>query len=321
MQLEQDPTTRLLNLLRFKARGMTITEISRATKMNRNSVSKYLQMLLVSGHVTVENVGNAKVYSLSRRIPLATVLSYSSDLMVILNAGGNIIQINDRFLRFIGRTRNDVLGASMYNGLIPVFADADLRASVERGIAGEEQSFDVEYDDVRSRRYFHVRCIPTVLEEGDRGLVITMEDITDKKGAEHSLMKSEERFRSLAENAPFPISILDASGNYVFLNKKFVETFGYTLLDIPSGRAWFSRAYPDPGIRRKALRAWKEDLLHSGVGEPRPRTFPVTCKNGSVMEILFRAITISDGTQFIVYEDVSESRRNARDEVSAGSKG
>ena len=100
MQPEQDPTTRLLNLLRFKARGMTITEISRATKMNRNSVAKYLQMLLVSGQVAVEKVGNAKIYSLSRRIPLSAILSYSSDLIAVIDRESPVTASTDWYIPF-----------------------------------------------------------------------------------------------------------------------------------------------------------------------------------------------------------------------------
>jgi PAS domain S-box-containing protein len=307
MQPEQDPTTRLLHLLRFKARGMTITEISRATKMNRNSVAKYLQMLLVSGQVAVENVGNAKVYSLSRRIPLSAILSYSSDLIAVIDHRGTIVQANDPFIRFLDRNREHVLGASFDDGTIPIFLNPDLRASIERGMEGEENTLDISYEDAERQVAFHVKCIPTTLEGGEGGLTIFFEDISERKQIEHVLVESEERFRRLVEQSPFPISIIDAAGRYLFLNKKFVEIFGYTHEDILSGEDWFSRAFPDPDIRHAAVHAWKEDLLTSGVGVPRPRMFPVTCRDGNVREILFRPITMSDGNQFIFYEDITES--------------
>lgn len=309
MQPEHDPTMRLLNLLRFKARGMTITEISRATKMNRNSVAKYLQMLLVSGQVAVEKVGNAKIYSISRRIPISAILSYSSDLIAVIDRGGRIVQANDGFVRFAGRNREEILGMAFDSGALPVFGNPDLRDSIARGMEGEETTLDIACDNGQHRIDFHVKCIPTTLEEGEVGLSIFLEDITDRKQAEHALVESEERFRRLAEHSPFPISIIDASGRYLFLNKTFVELFGYTREDIPDGKAWFSRAYPDPGTRDAAFRAWKEDLAASRVGMPRPRTFPVTCKGGEVRDILFRPITMSDGNQFIFYEDITESRR------------
>ncbi|MDG6256697.1 MAG: PAS domain S-box protein [Methanomicrobiaceae archaeon] len=309
MQPEHDPTMRLLNLLRFKARGMTITEISRATKMNRNSVAKYLQMLLATGQVAVENVGNAKMYSLSRRIPLSAILSYSSDLIAVIDQRGTIVQVNDPFIRCMDLNREHVLGAQFDDGTIPIFRNPVLLASIERGMEGEETTVDIAYEDVAGLADFHVKCIPTTLEGGEGGLSVFLEDITERKHTEHALVESEERFRRLAEHSPFPISIIDASGRYLFLSKMFVETFGYTLEDIPSGSAWFSRAYPDPDIRHAAIQTWKEDIAKSGVGMPRPRTFPVTCKDGNVRYILFRPITMQDGNQFIFYQDISQSHR------------
>ncbi|HDR73608.1 MAG TPA: PAS domain S-box protein [Methanoculleus sp.] len=309
MQPEHDPTTRLLNLLRFKGRGMTITEIARATQMNRNSVAKYLQTLLATGQVAVENVGNAKMYSLSRRIPLSAILSYSSDLIVVIDQGGTIVQVNDPFIRCMDLNREHVLGAQFHDCPIPLFCNPVLLASIERGMEGEETTVDIAYEDVAGQADYHVKCIPTTLEGGAGGLSIFLENITARKQTEHALVESEERFRRLAEDAPLPISIIDASGRYLFLNNKFVEVFGYTIEDIPSGREWFSLAFPDTGIRRAAICAWKEDLAKSEAGQPRPRTFSVTCKDDTVRDILFRPITMSDGNQFVFYEDITGSHR------------
>ncbi|HWP90604.1 MAG TPA: sigma 54-interacting transcriptional regulator [Thermodesulfobacteriota bacterium] len=52
-------------------------------------------------------------------------------------------------------------------------------------------------------------------------------DITERKKAEESLKKSEERFRTLFESAPIGISINDANGKFVQVNKSFQEMLGY----------------------------------------------------------------------------------------------
>ena len=53
-------------------------------------------------------------------------------------------------------------------------------------------------------------------------------DITERKKAEEALKKSEERFRTLFESAPIGISINDANGKFVQVNKSFQEMLGYT---------------------------------------------------------------------------------------------
>ena len=129
------------------------------------------------------------------------------------------------------------------------------------------------------------------------------------KLVEETLQKSEERFRHMAELSPFPVSIIDSDGRYLYLNKKFTEVFGYTFKDIPSGKDWFQKAYPDSEYRRQVLSAWKSDLMKFGKHKVRPREFRVTCKDGTVRSIIFRPVTTENGKQFVTYEDLTELRR------------
>ena len=80
MILDQEKIARIKNLLKFKPKGMSISDISHSLKMNRNSVAKYLDLLLVSGQVEMRSYGTAKIYFLSQRVPLSAMLSFSSDL-------------------------------------------------------------------------------------------------------------------------------------------------------------------------------------------------------------------------------------------------
>ncbi|MCC7565286.1 MAG: helix-turn-helix domain-containing protein, partial [Methanomicrobiaceae archaeon] len=61
MQEEHDTPTRILRALRFRPKGMTITEVAKETGMTRNSVSKHLEILLIAGRVDVRQIGNAKL--------------------------------------------------------------------------------------------------------------------------------------------------------------------------------------------------------------------------------------------------------------------
>jgi len=121
-----------------------------------------------------------------------------------------------------------------------------------------------------------------------------------------SLSRSDNRFRLIAETAPLPISIISQDGDYLFLNEKFTETFGYTLGDLPDGKRWFLQAFPDALEMQKARALWVQDLMRSKPGEIRPRQFTVRCKNGSLKSTIFRPVTLMDGCQLVIYEDVTE---------------
>jgi diguanylate cyclase (GGDEF)-like protein/PAS domain S-box-containing protein len=128
------------------------------------------------------------------------------------------------------------------------------------------------------------------------------------KATAELLAESQERFRLLADLSPYPISILDARGQYIYLNNKFIETFGYTLKDIPTGNEWFLKAYPKTEYREQAKNIWIADLKNTATHEVRPKEFTVTCKDGTVRDVMFKPISMEDGKQFIVYEDITERK-------------
>ena len=137
-------------------------------------------------------------------------------------------------------------------------------------------------------------------------------DITEKKEQDLKILQSEERFRMITEFSPFPISFIDISGKYQYLNKKFQNLFGYTLSDIPSENDWFSRAFPDYTERMNVIRAWRLGRGHEEWNEAKPLLFPVTCKDGTVRQIHFCPITLLTGEQFVVYEDLSDKTESDR---------
>jgi len=101
------------------AKGMTITEIARALGMNRNSVSKHLEVMQVAGQVEARLVGNAKVYSVAQRVPLSAFLCFTQNLILVLDADLTIIQANDQLLRHFGRTKEELVGQNIRDAAIP----------------------------------------------------------------------------------------------------------------------------------------------------------------------------------------------------------
>lgn len=136
-----------------------------------------------------------------------------------------------------------------------------------------------------------------------------IEDVTEQKAIEEALKQSEERYRALVEKSPLGVSLIGRDGQYKYVNPKFVELFGYTLEEIPTGREWFRKAFPGKEERKEAVSLWLRDLMNSKVGESRPRTFSVRCKDGSEKTIHFRPVTMENQDQFVIYEDITEQKR------------
>jgi PAS domain S-box-containing protein len=154
-----------------------------------------------------------------------------------------------------------------------------------------------------SRMDVFLRAAP--IQAGSPDIIAVATDISEQKKAERKIHESEETFRTMVRINPLPLSLIDGTGKYLYLNPAFTLLFGYTLEDIPDGKTWFARAFPDEKTREAAIRFWKADAADHPEGEVRPRTFRVRCKDGSFKEILFLPASTPGGLQVVVYQDLT----------------
>jgi PAS domain S-box-containing protein len=214
MPSEQELLDRILNILKFKSKGMTITEISHVTNIHRNSIAKYLQVLLASGKVDVQLIGNAKVYTLSRRLPINSMLHCSPDLIVLLNQDRRIIQVNDKYLKYFNLDENDILNREINNPAIPVISDEIILPLIDRSIEnGEVCSKETTYAYDGKLYYFFVKYVPLVLDGGEHGLILIIKDFTEEKKIKDALTENEEKFKNLFNNANDSLFLYEITAN------------------------------------------------------------------------------------------------------------
>jgi two-component system, cell cycle sensor histidine kinase and response regulator CckA len=131
-------------------------------------------------------------------------------------------------------------------------------------------------------------------------------DILSRKRAEEVLRTERAKFESLADDAPFGMATISPDGTFLYVNTRFKEIFGFDLSDIPTGRDWFRKAYPDTEYRHRVIAAWIEDLQATVPGEQRPRVFTVTCKGGTQKIVHFRPVRLTTGEHLMTCEDITE---------------
>jgi len=224
---------------------------------------------------------------------------------------GNSTFVNDSLCKILGYPRDEIIGINNRTYMDEENAKR-VYQDFNRAYKTEKPTKILDWEIIRkdtTKRHVETSVSLIKNSEGNptgfRGIV---RDITERKQAEEALKKSEERFRVLVEEFPLGVFLIDKDGHYRYINPKFIEMFGYTMGDIPTGRVWFRKAYPDQEYRDKVVSAWMSDRSESEVGEHRPRIFTVTCKDDSKKIIQFRAVTMEGGDQFVICEDITEQK-------------
>ncbi|MBU4563846.1 MAG: PAS domain S-box protein [Desulfarculus sp.] len=121
-----------------------------------------------------------------------------------------------------------------------------------------------------------------------------------------ALAQEQMRFQSLTENISLGAAFVDTQGSFLYCNPAMERMFGYDRDQIVNQQLWRELAYPDPEIRRQAEQAWQEDM-GSGKQALGQRTFRVRCADGSDKDVMFRAGFLSEGENFLLTEDITQS--------------
>lgn len=136
---------------------------------------------------------------------------------------------------------------------------------------------------------------------------VMFDDISARVEAEKALRASETDLRRTLEQAPVSIAIHALDGNIEFINRKFIQTFGYKPEDIPTLGDWVRQAYPEEGYRKRLTalwNAWMEKSVHTGL-EMEGIEVQLTCKDGTVKTVYVTG-TVTPGKKVIaLLEDIT----------------
>jgi PAS domain S-box-containing protein len=230
MQDYQHELSIIKELLIKNPGGMSVTDISKALNKNKNTIGRYLDILLISGHVDMRTYGKAKVFTLSQRLPLSAMLSYSKELIMVLDNESRIIDVNDNFLALLNLSRQETIGKNISFISPP---NVDVHEFVETFTTGFEEKEDTITFQVKDQeaRIFKQKSVPTVFDDGRKGFTLILEDITRQVLAEREIREREERFRMMAENIHDGLIIME-NGKIVFVNRRIAEITGYSFEEL-----------------------------------------------------------------------------------------
>ena len=176
-----------------------------------------------------------------------------------LNDQGIIEDCNERLARMVGTSVERLIGLNT----VEHSQTEALRGTILKALAGEAGSFEGEYTFVTAGRTATLRVTakPADSDRPPTSVVVTVEDITERRVGQDSLRESEERFRQLVENIGAVIYSVDANGVTTYISPTFRSIFGQSESELV-GRPFAEFIFPDdlPGSMENFSRAMAGDL-------------------------------------------------------------
>ena len=247
-----------------------------------------------------------------------TLIETSPDAVTATDLKGNITYASQRTLQLHGyKSVDELIGKNAFDLIVPEDhkrAASNLKRTLEKGTVREIEYTLLRRDGTRFIGELNASLVKDVRGEPKAFIAITR-DITERKKAEHVLSESEEKFRSLVENANDAIYIITHEG-FQYVNPAFEKLTGYTSKEVCKKTFNFwSIIHPDD-IKmikeREAARRESKEL-------PSRYEFRIMAKEGQTKIVEPATVNIGEKgeTKVIgILRDVTE-RKHAEERIKA----
>jgi PAS domain S-box-containing protein len=160
-------------------------------------------------------------------------------------------------------------------------------------------------------RWLFFTAAPLADSEGNIfGALETLQDTTERKRAEEARLKTEWRFRTLLDIAPYSILVFSVEGLVSYLNPAFTETFGWTLEELRGRRIPYVPPDLENETREQLRKLFEKKIIR------RYETKRFT-QDGRILDVAWRASVFTDSKGepagvLVILRDITSVKRIAR---------
>ena len=163
-----------------------------------------------------------------RRRLFEAALSNTPDLVYVFDLDNRFAYANEVLLRTWGKPWDEAIGKNCLELGYESWHAAMHNREIEQVVATKlPVKGEVPFTGTFGRRIYEYIFVPVLGENGEVEAVAgTTRDVTDRRQAEEQVRHSEERFRSLMEQAPFSIQVFSPDGRTIRVNRAWEELWG-----------------------------------------------------------------------------------------------
>ncbi len=150
---------------------------------------------------------------------------------IIMALDGTIVFANAFTHQLLNYKAGELNGKDFFATLLPEGETEDRRASFQKAIASGGLFEDRERNYVtKTGAMKWVEVASTIVQEADQTTYLSIigEDITERKKVSEALSRSNAQLQDLINNTTDLIQITGISGRFLFVNKAWLETMGYS---------------------------------------------------------------------------------------------
>ncbi|MFA6978324.1 MAG: PAS domain S-box protein [Ignavibacteriaceae bacterium] len=223
-----------------------------------------------------------------------TIIQKSTDALLVLNEEGKIIFWNKAAEKLTGYSKSEVFNKPFekfflsidHNGLLSIFtflAESEKYNTDGSLLTKQKQKKEIELSFFVAKNR---QSLPMY--------VVLCSDITEKIEVERALRLSEERFRSIVQNATDLICNFSESGKIIYANPSFIRELGFTEEEINE------KKLPDL-IEATVSQQKKFSIRQVILGKIISAELTFVKKNGDLLEVLGNFSVTYDAQKRIKY--------------------
>lgn len=236
-------------------------------------------------------------------LELEQIFKTASCGILVIDADLNIIRANESLATACRLDKAEIEGKKCYEILDMPLCEGPFCClkQIVRGKRRVEQETERRLPDGSTAHYVMISAPLRVMDAKLNAIVTNFVDITGRVEAEEALRMSEEKFRIVADRAPFGMALILSDQTFEYLNPKFSEVFGYTTEDLPDLRTWTekTRARQTYGTGVSGARA-KQGL------ERDAQVFTAVCKDGGEKIVEVREAVLQEGRRVMTCVDITD---------------